>query len=246
MKLDAEGFLIDDNGNRVLIDGQPVQVEKPFMSQADVDKVVKDRLTRERNKLNAENAEKLEELKAKLEGSVSAEEKSRLEGQIHELQQSLLSAEEKAKQGMDLKLKEEQRRTEEAQTKAADFENRYRKTVVDNNVITLAAAAKFMNPDDALGILSPNVVWEKDDNDQEQFRFKMNVPNKDGTLEERLLTTPEAIKAIAQTKPYLIKGNNNGGAGVDQTTQYTDMSPDDISHLPPQQKMAAGYAINNK
>lgn len=229
-----DGYLVDEKGDFVLVDGQKILV------QPAIDSVVKG----EKKKTDKALQDRIDELTEKTKSSLPADEAQKLRTEIETLKSQLSTeaqAAQRAKSDADRRIEEaraEERKIAEKHLQRAR-ENALRADVV-------SAASGFRDPNDALRFLRDNLEWvpvlgdDEKPTGEEVPRFRMRVPHpteKEKEI-ERLLTPQEAIGRLRETHAYLLAGNPRGGAPVPSGTRPLN-APADVSKLSPTQKLVA-------
>jgi hypothetical protein len=213
-KLDAEGYLIGDDGKRALVNGADIKVEGS-MGQEAVNKLV----GAKRAEIRAEFAAKISDLEAKA-AAADPEAVAELKAKITELEGKTVNADTIAAR----KIAEKERafNTEKAalEAKAAQGEKLYRAERMRNALVSSAAEFGFLDPADVVAHLGGAAKWEPvvgDDGNPTgdvSLGFEVEVKGEGGKVERKVMDARAAVEAQAKAKPYLVKTEVKPGSGA--------------------------------
>lgn len=201
--------------------GEDQAGRKKEMSQEDIDRIVKDRLDRERGKFKVREQELLTTLQTlEADKNTSASAREELQKQIAELEEKVLSKEElAAKREKDAKAQAEK---EILATKAD--KDRYQTLLVDNvrsQALTRAAVkCEAYDVDQVVALLSNRVevaeVLGEGRKPTGKFKLTLRLPAKDddGNDIEEAFDVDKGVEEYLNRNPNLVRANVAGGAGT--------------------------------
>ena len=185
---------------------QPVEQPKP--NQVDIDKVVKDRLYRQEQKiLNELGVGSLDDVKAAIEERRKAEEEKQLErGKFDEVIK---------------------KKTQEYNDKLTKLEAELRDERVDKQLINAASKHKAINPEQIKSLLKNNVHLNKDGKVEVVDNSGTPRYNKDGDL----LTVDEAVQEFLTQNAHFQSATPSGSGSVSNVGQSNTNKTLNISDL---------------
>lgn len=187
----AEGGGGDEGTQQGAQDGTQSSAYTPPASQADLDRIVESRLARERQKLTAEYGGDAATVKAQLDEYAKYKESQKTETE---------KAIDEAKKGT-----------------ASEVTQRFLTRLVGSEVKSIAAAAGFNDPADALAVIDPASLPVKDDEPDAEAIKKL-------------------VDKLASDKPYLLKA---GKPAPRQRPKPNEGEPTDTSNEGGKGKAAA-------
>ncbi len=201
---------------------QEQPVEQPQPKQVDIDKVVKDRLYRQEQKiLNELGVSSLDDVKSVMEDVKKAEEQKQLErGKFDEVIK---------------------KKTQEYNEKLSKLENELRDERVDKQLINAASKHKAINPEQIKSLLKNNVHLNKDGKVEVIDSNGTPRYNKDGDL----LTVDEAVQEFLTQNAHFQAATPSGSGSVSNVGQSNTNKTLNISDLdmsnPADRKQYAEY-----
>lgn len=201
---------------------QEQPVEQPQPKQVDIDKVVKDRLYRQEQKiLNELGVSSLDDVKSVMEDVKKAEEQKQLErGKFDEVIK---------------------KKTQEYNEKLSKLENELRDERVDKQLINAASKHKAINPEQIKSLLKNNVHLNKDGKVEVIDSNGTPRYNKDGDL----LTVDEAVQEFLTQNAHFQSATPSGSGSVSNVGQSTTQKTLNIADLdmnnPADRKQYAEY-----
>lgn len=201
---------------------QEQPVEQPQPKQVDIDKVVKDRLYRQEQKiLNELGVSSLDDVKSVMEDVKKAEEQKQLErGKFDEVIK---------------------KKTQEYNEKLSKLENELRDERVDKQLINAASKHKAINPEQIKSLLKNNVHLNKDGKVEVIDSNGTPRYNKDGDL----LTVDEAVQEFLTQNAHFQSATPSGSGSVSNVGQSNTNKTLNISDLdmsnPADRKQYAEY-----
>ena len=201
---------------------QEQPVEQPQPKQVDIDKVVKDRLYRQEQKiLNELGVSSLDDVKSVMEDVKKAEEQKQLErGKFDEVIK---------------------KKTQEYNEKVSKLENELRDERVDKQLINAASKHKAINPEQIKSLLKNNVHLNKDGKVEVIDSNGTPRYNKDGDL----LTVDEAVQEFLTQNAHFQSATPSGSGSVSNVGQSTTQKTLNIADLdmntPADRKQYAEY-----
>lgn len=201
---------------------QEQPVEQPQPKQVDIDKVVKDRLYRQEQKiLNELGVSSLDDVKSVMEDIKKAEEQKQLErGKFDEVIK---------------------KKTQEYNEKLSKLENELRDERVDKQLINAASKHKAINPEQIKSLLKNNVHLNKDGKVEVIDSNGTPRYNKDGDL----LTVDEAVQEFLTQNAHFQSATPSGSGSVSNVGQSTTQKTLNIADLdmsnPADRKQYAEY-----
>ena len=201
---------------------QEQPVEQPQPKQVDIDKVVKDRLYRQEQKiLNELGVSSLDDVKSVMEDVKKAEEQKQLErGKFDEVIK---------------------KKTQEYNEKLSKLENELRDERVDKQLINAASKHKAINPEQIKSLLKNNVHLNKDGKVEVVDSNGTPRYNKDGDL----LTVDEAVQEFLTQNAHFQSATPSGSGSVSNVGQSTTQKTLNIADLdmnnPADRKQYAEY-----
>ena len=185
---------------------QPVEQPKP--KQVDIDKVVKDRLYRQEQKLlNELGVSSLDDAKSAIESIKKAEEEKQIErGKFDEVIK---------------------KKTQEYNEKLSKLENELRDERVDKQLINAASKHKAINPEQIKSLLKNNVHLNKDGKVEVVDSNGTPRYNKDGDL----LTVDEAVQEFLTQNAHFQAATPSGSGSVSNVGQSTTQKTLNIADL---------------
>ena len=201
---------------------QEQPVEQPQTKQVDIDKVVKDRLYRQEQKiLNELGVSSLDDVKSVMEDVKKAEEQKQLErGKFDEVIK---------------------KKTQEYNEKLSKLENELRDERVDKQLINAASKHKAINPEQIKSLLKNNVHLNKDGKVEVIDSNGTPRYNKDGDL----LTVDEAVQEFLTQNAHFQAATPSGSGSVSNVGQSTTQKTLNIADLdmnnPADRKQYAEY-----
>ncbi len=185
---------------------QPVEQPKP--NQVDIDKVVKDRLYRQEQKiLNELGVGSLDDVKAAIEERRKAEEEKQLErGKFDEVIK---------------------KKTQEYNDKLTKLEAELRDERVDKQLINAASKHKAINPEQIKSLLKNSVHLNKDGKVEVVDNSGTPRYNKDGDL----LTVDEAVQEFLTQNAHFQSATPSGSGSVSNVGQSNTNKTLNISDL---------------
>ena len=187
---------------------QEQPVEQPQTKQVDIDKVVKDRLYRQEQKiLNELGVSSLDDVKSVMEDVKKAEEQKQLErGKFDEVIK---------------------KKTQEYNEKLSKLENELRDERVDKQLINAASKHKAINPEQIKSLLKNNVHLNKDGKVEVIDSNGTPRYNKDGDL----LTVDEAVQEFLTQNAHFQAATPSGSGSVSNVGQSTTQKTLNIADL---------------
>ena len=201
---------------------QEQPVEQPQPKQVDIDKVVKDRLYRQEQKiLNELGVSSLDDVKSVMEDVKKAEEEKQIErGKFDEVIK---------------------KKTQEYNEKLSKLENELRDERVDKQLINAASKHKAINPEQIKSLLKNNVHLNKDGKVEVIDSNGTPRYNKDGDL----LTVDEAVQEFLTQNAHFQSATPSGSGSVSNVGQSTTQKTLNIADLdmsnPADRKQYAEY-----
>ena len=201
---------------------QEQPVEQPQPKQVDIDKVVKDRLYRQEQKiLNELGVSSLDDVKSVMEDVKKAEEQKQLErGKFDEVIK---------------------KKTQEYNEKLSKLENELRDERVDKQLINAASKHKAINPEQIKSLLKNNVHLNKDGKVEVIDSNGTPRYNKDGDL----LTVDEAVQEFLTQNAHFQSATPSGSGSVSNVGQSNTQKTLNIADLdmsnPADRKQYAEY-----
>lgn len=201
---------------------QEQPVEQPQPKQVDIDKVVKDRLYRQEQKLlNELGVSSLDDAKSAIESIKKAEEEKQIErGKFDEVIK---------------------KKTQEYNEKLSKLENELRDERVDKQLINAASKHKAINPEQIKSLLKNNVHLNKDGKVEVVDSNGTPRYNKDGDL----LTVDEAVQEFLTQNAHFQAATPSGSGSVSNVGQSTTQKTLNIADLdmnnPADRKQYAEY-----
>lgn len=217
--IDGEGYLIDESGERVEINGAPVKPKGVYRSQVDVDKFV----GIEKSRWEKENRKRINELQAKIDAGVSPEKEREYQARIDELEAQTSTAEERAN-------KAAQRKIEDAETKAKIYETRSARLLremeekEERALITELSMRDATDPADVYRwlrdpsncqrVCEPVLDENKEPTGKFNLTYRAEVEDKElGKKVIKPLTPQEAVAHCLAKKRDYRRGANTEGSG---------------------------------
>nr|BAR32886.1 phage protein GP20 [uncultured Mediterranean phage uvMED] len=187
---------------------QEQPVEQPQSKQVDIDKVVKDRLYRQEQKiLNELGVGSLDDVKAAIDERRKAEEEKQLErGKFDEVIK---------------------KKTQEYNDKLTKLEAELRDERVDKQLINAASKHKAINPEQIKSLLKNNVHLNKDGKVEVVDNSGTPRYNKDGDL----LTVDEAVQEFLTQNAHFQSATPSGSGSVANVGQSNTNKTINISDL---------------
>ena len=201
LTLDSEGYLIGEDGERVVDDdGEPIL----FKRQSEISELIV------RYKSEAERWRKKAKAKGSEPDSASADKIASLEDRIEELLGTVNERESE--------IKRLTRQIEKTTGQLKEAEQRAEKAIAesDDEYITnqlLAAAAHFEDPRDAVLNLRSVARLERDESGKRRVVFPTKIKGEDDREIEKDLPPEDAVKLLGERCPRYVKGNPAGGPG---------------------------------
>ena len=201
---------------------QEQPVEQPQPKQVDIDKVVKDRLYRQEQKLlNELGVSSLDDAKSAIDSIKKAEEEKQIErGKFDEVIK---------------------KKTQEYNEKLSKLENELRDERVDKQLINAASKHKAINPEQIKSLLKNNVHLNKDGKVEVVDSNGTPRYNKDGDL----LTVDEAVQEFLTQNAHFQSATPSGSGSVSNVGQSTTQKTLNIADLdmsnPADRKQYAEY-----
>ena len=201
---------------------QEQPVEQPQSKQVDIDKVVKDRLYRQEQKiLNELGVGSLDDVKAAIDERRKAEEEKQLErGKFDEVIK---------------------KKTQEYNDKLTKLEAELRDERVDKQLINAASKHKAINPEQIKSLLKNNVHLNKDGKVEVVDNSGTPRYNKDGDL----LTVDEAVQEFLTQNAHFQAATPAGSGSVSNVGKSTTQKTLNVADLdmsnPDDRKMYAEY-----
>ena len=200
---------------------QEQPVEQPQPKQVDIDKVVKDRLYRQEQKiLNELGVSSLDDVKSVMEDVKKEEQKQLERGKFDEVIK---------------------KKTQEYNEKLSKLENELRDERVDKQLINAASKHKAINPEQIKSLLKNNVHLNKDGKVEVIDSNGTPRYNKDGDL----LTVDEAIQEFLTQNAHFQAATPSGSGSVSNVGQSTTQKTLNIADLdmnnPADRKQYAEY-----
>ena len=187
---------------------QEQPVEQPQPKQVDIDKVVKDRLYRQEQKLlNELGVSSLDDAKSAIESIKKAEEEKQIErGKFDEVIK---------------------KKTQEYNEKLSKLENELRDERIDKQLINAASKHKAINPEQIKSLLKNNVHLNKDGKVEVVDSNGTPRYNKDGDL----LTVDEAVQEFLTQNAHFQAATPSGSGSVSNVGQSTTQKTLNIADL---------------
>ena len=187
---------------------QEQPVEQPQPKQVDIDKVVKDRLYRQEQKLlNELGVSSLDDAKSAIESIKKAEEEKQIErGKFDEVIK---------------------KKTQEYNEKLTKLEAELRDERVDKQLINAASKHKAINPEQIKSLLKNNVHLNKDGKVEVVDSNGTPRYNKDGDL----LTVDEAVQEFLTQNAHFQAATPSGSGSVSNVGQSTTQKTLNIADL---------------
>lgn len=197
-------------------------------SQEQVNKIVQDRLAKER-KRQTDQYQKLESSYQELLGNqtLSDEERNRLQQQLEDLRKQHRTKEEQAKHEKRQLQEQYEQRLKEFQEKAVYWENEYRTSTVTRSLMDAAVKNDAFMPQQVVTILREytKLVQPVDENGKTKpgsaLTPVVDLPDVDADTGKSIITqrTPEeAVTRLKELQPNLFKANVVSGVGGNSTT----------------------------
>jgi hypothetical protein len=187
---------------------QEQPVEQPQPKQVDIDKVVKDRLYRQEQKLlNELGVSSLDDAKSAIDSIKKAEEEKQIErGKFDEVIK---------------------KKTQEYNEKLSKLETELRDERVDKQLINAASKHKAINPEQIKSLLKNNVHLNKDGKVEVVDSNGTPRYNKDGDL----LTVDEAVQEFLTQNAHFQAATPSGSGSVSNVGQSTTQKTLNIADL---------------
>ena len=187
---------------------QEQPVEQPQPKQVDIDKVVKDRLYRQEQKLlNELGVSSLDDAKSAIESIKKAEEEKQIErGKFDEVIK---------------------KKTQEYNEKLTKLEAELKDERVDKQLINAASKHKAINPEQIKSLLKNNVHLNKDGKVEVVDSNGTPRYNKDGDL----LTVDEAVQEFLTQNAHFQAATPSGSGSVSNVGQSTTQKTLNIADL---------------
>ena len=187
---------------------QEQPIEQPQPKQVDIDKVVKDRLYRQEQKLlNELGVSSLDDAKSAIESIKKAEEEKQIErGKFDEVIK---------------------KKTQEYNEKLTKLEAELRDERVDKQLINAASKHKAINPEQIKSLLKNNVHLNKDGKVEVVDSNGTPRYNKDGDL----LTVDEAVQEFLTQNAHFQAATPSGSGSVSNVGQSTTQKTLNIADL---------------
>jgi hypothetical protein len=187
---------------------QEQPVEQPQPKQVDIDKVVKDRLYRQEQKLlNELGVSSLDDAKSAIDSIKKAEEEKQIErGKFDEVIK---------------------KKTQEYNEKLSKLESELRDERVDKQLINAASKHKAINPEQIKSLLKNNVHLNKDGKVEVVDSNGTPRYNKDGDL----LTVDEAVQEFLTQNAHFQAATPSGSGSVSNVGQSTTQKTLNIADL---------------
>ncbi|MBU4577108.1 MAG: hypothetical protein KJ576_21010 [Proteobacteria bacterium] len=194
--------------------GQNQGGEKTF-TQADVDRIVKERIDRTKATTSKAQDALIAQLKdLETRASTTAEEKAALQAQIRTMEEATMSEKEIAARRLKDAENSRQREVAEANEKATSWESRFKDGAVKRSLSDAAAKFNAFDPSQIVGLLAGTAEVEalKDDMGKETGEYAVFVRVMVDGKPERL-PAAEGVEKFMSANPNLIKANVQGGSG---------------------------------
>jgi hypothetical protein len=201
---------------------QEQPVEQPQPKQVDIDKVVKDRLYRQEQKLlNELGVSSLDDAKSAIDSIKKAEEEKQIErGKFDEVIK---------------------KKTQEYNEKLSKLESELRDERVDKQLINAASKHKAINPEQIKSLLKNNVHLNKDGKVEVVDSNGTPRYNKDGDL----LTVDEAVQEFLTQNAHFQSATPSGSGSVSNVGQSNTQKTLNVADLdmsnPADRKQYAEY-----
>ena len=197
-------------------------------SQDQVNKIVQDRLAKER-KRQQDQYQKLESSYQELLGNqtLSDEERNRLQQQLEDIRKQHRTKEEQAKHEKRQLQEQYESRLKEFQEKAVYWESEYRTSTVNRSLMDAAVKNDAFMPQQVVTILREytKLVQPVDENGKTKpgsaLTPVVDLPDVDADTGKSIITqrTPEeAVARLKELQPNLFKANVVSGVGGNSTT----------------------------
>lgn len=217
--INEEGIVVDEEGSPLQSgegdDALPVQITNA-QTQTATDKVVKDRLAREKRK-NDKHLETLQEQADKTPAlQIMIDE---LQGKNDDLSGKMTAIEDKAKQEVRVQLETSEKRVKEAERLLLREQKARVTDGIQNSILAHPLASKFysVSKDIAPELLAVH-KREPNPDDPEQFvdLFRVPVPTEEGDAELKWVDLDVAMETATKRTDYshYVKGNGAGGTGA--------------------------------
>lgn len=230
LKMDAEGFLLNDEGERFEIEGEPMRVTNA-QPKEETERIIKDRLARQADKIKAleQQANKGPELEKMLEGLRN--EKKALEDQLD-------SAKKQAEEEVSSQLSAAEKRAKAAETELESERTGRIRDQVTNSILT-RAGDRFINPADdvvpkLLGVHKREAAKDKQGNTIDgQFldTFKLAWRDEKGEEVEEHLPLEKALEVLASKPEYqhYVRASGRSGSGGGNYANISNMKRSEMS-----------------
>lgn len=170
------------------------ETESKTFSEADVNKIVEERLARDRR--NRETAyQQLESKYQELLGSqnLNTEERTRLEGTLSDIQKQLRTKEEQARLDLQNAEKQAKERVTSIEQERDSWRERYTKQTIERTILDAAMQNEAFNPNQIVNLLkgSTRLVEKVDDSGKTTGQYEVMVD-----LADKQLSVGDAVKQM--------------------------------------------------
>lgn len=206
-------------------EGEP---ESKTFTQEDLDKVISERLTRERQSWQT----KIDELEAdRKKLKLDAGDREALQKQIESLREASMTQEEIAKKNAEKQKKEAEEALNSLKGEAESWRSKYTVSTIERSLVDAASSNDAYKPSQIVAILknSAELVPITDEDGQETGNFEVKVKISDGG--KTLTMSPnDAVKHMVSMDEYLNLFKSNERTGFSRSGNASG-GPQDIAEL---------------
>jgi hypothetical protein len=243
-KLSDDGHIIGDDGEP-LVDssGKKIKLEG-VVTQDTLDKTLSAKLKSEREKFDKQRQDLIESYEKQLKSASSPQEAEELRKKIAHLEEENLSKDQAAAKQVQRARSEAEVEVQKALKSAAEWENRYKSTRIDTDLVQAASKHGFVDPADAVLNLKAIASWEQITGEdgkptgEWKYSFPMEVTEGDKKLVKNL-DAEKATAILAEKKPHLIASKAKGGFSRTSPSTPGGNNAPDLSKLPASERLRA-------
>ena len=199
-------------------------------TQDDVDKIVGERLAREKDRFKVEKADLLRQYNELLENHKLTDEQRRAyEVRVNDLESQVLSKDELAAKRIRQREEEWAAKFKHMEEKLGHFKKQHESYRIRTEILKSASASRALNPSQVLGLLAPSAQVEEVLDDQGKFTGQYRVmvavaAEEDGQAIEKCLPVREAVKVFLEQPSNfnLVKSTVRGGSGFQPSSSNPD------------------------
>jgi hypothetical protein len=199
-------------------------------TQDDVDRIVGERLVREKDRFKVEKADLLRQYNEVLENHRLTDEQRRTyEARVNELESQVLSKDELAVKRLRQREEEWAAKFKHMDEKLSHSKKQHESFRIRTEILEAASVSRALNPSQVLGLLAPSAQVEEILDDQGKFtgQYRVMVPvavEQDGQAVEKSLPVREAVKVFLEQPSNfnLVKSTVKGGSGFQPSSSSLD------------------------